>query len=95
MMAYKIFWIIINEWSLQGLLFVLSRLHIPVQAPAVVGQKVNIPLALIAFRHITDILLKALTMFFTEISTIFWKIVQMRPQEMHFHWHANLVEILH
>ena len=86
-----------DEWSLQGLLFVLSRLHIPVQAPAVVGQKVNIPSALIAFLHIIDILLKALTMFYTEISTIFWKIVQMRPEEIHFHWHAltNLVEILH
>ena len=74
-----------DEWSLQGLPFVLSRLHIPLQAPAVVGQKMDIPTVLIAFLHITDILVKALTLFFTEVSPIMWKIVQMRPEEMHFH----------
>ena len=58
------------EWSLQGLPFVLSRLHIPLQAPAVVGQKIDIPSALIAFFHITDILVKTLILFFTEVSTI-------------------------
>ena len=58
------------EWSLQGLPFVLSRLHIPLQAPAVVGQKIDIPSALIAVLHITYILVKVLTLFFTEVSTI-------------------------
>ena len=60
-----------------------SRLHIPLQAPAVVGQKIDIPSTLIAFLHITDILVKALTLFFTEVSTILWKIVLMRLEEMH------------
>ena len=58
------------EWSLQGLSFVLSRLHIPLQAPAVVGQKTDIPSALIAVLHITYILVKVLTLLFTEVSTI-------------------------
>ena len=58
------------EWSLQGLSFVLSRLHIPLQAPAVVGQKIDIPSALIVVLHITYILVKVLTLFFTEVSTI-------------------------
>ena len=62
-----------DEWSLQGLPFVLSWLHIPLQAPAVVGQKVDTPSALITFLHITDILVKELTLFFTEVSTILWK----------------------
>ena len=47
-----------DEWSLQGLQFVLSRLHIPLQAPPAVGHKVDIPSALIAFLHNTDILVK-------------------------------------
>ena len=31
-----------DEWSLQGLPFVVSKLHIPLQAPVVVGQKMDI-----------------------------------------------------
>ena len=74
-----------DEWSLQELPFVLSRLHIPLQTPAVVQQKVEISSASIAFLHITDILVKVLSLFFIEVSTILWKIVQMRPEEAHFH----------
>ena len=72
-----------DEWSLKGLPFMLSRLHIPLQAPAVVGQKVGITSVLIAFLHITDILVKALILFATKVSTILWKIVQM--EEVHYH----------
>ena len=61
----------------------LSRLHVPLQAPVVVGLDIDIPSALIVFLHITNILVKTLTLFFTEVSTILWKIVQMRPEEMH------------
>ena len=60
----------------------LSRLHITLQAPAVAGQRTDIQSALIAFLHIADILVKVLTLFFTEVSTILWKIVQVRPEEM-------------
>ena len=74
-----------DEWSFQGLLFVLSRFHIPLQAPAVVSQKIDLPLTLIAFLHITNILVKVHTLFFTEVSTILWKIVQMGLEKMHFH----------
>ena len=74
-----------DEWFLQGLPFVLSRLNIPFQAPAVAGQKVDIPSALIVFLHITDILMKALILFSTDVSTILWKIVQMRLEEVHFY----------
>ena len=77
--------LLMDEWSLQGLPFVLSRLHIPLQTPAVVSQIINIPSALIAFLHIIDIFVKVLTLFFTEVSTILWKILQMRPEKMHFH----------
>ena len=74
-----------DEWSFQGLLFVLSRFHIPLQAAAVVSQKIDLPLTLIAFLHITNIFVKVLTLFSTEVSTILWKIVQMGPKKMHFH----------
>ena len=74
-----------DGWSLQGLSFGLSKLHMSLQAPAVVGQKIDIPSALIAFLYITDILVKALTVFFTEVSIILWRIVQIRPEEMNFH----------
>ena len=39
--------LLIDEWSFQGLPVVLSRLHIPLQTPTVVGQKVYIPSTLI------------------------------------------------
>ena len=85
-----------DEWSLHGLSIVLSKHHIPLQAPALIGHKVDIPSALIESLHHTEILVKALTLFFTEVSTILWKIVQMAPKEVHFHLHARpmLVEIL-
>ena len=67
--------LLMDEWSLQGLPFVVSILHTPLQAPAVVSQ----------ITDITDILVKALILFLTEVSTILWKIVQMRPEEMHSH----------
>ena len=59
-----------HDLSLQRLPFVLSRLHVSLQAPAVVGQKIDIPSALIAFFHITDMLVKTLILFFTEVFTI-------------------------
>ena len=62
--------LLIDKWSLQGLPFVMSRLHFPLQTPAVVGQKIDIPSVSIAFLHITDILVKALTLFFTDVSPI-------------------------
>ena len=61
---------LMKEWYFQGLSLVLSRLHMSLQLPTVVGQKVDIPSALMAFLHITDILVKVLTLFFTEVSTI-------------------------
>ena len=33
--------LLMDEWSLQGLPFVVSRLHTPLQAPAVVSQKTD------------------------------------------------------
>ena len=86
-----------EEWFLQRLPFVQSRLHIPLQAPVVVGQIFNIASPSREFLHITDILVKALILFSTEVSTVFWKIVQMRPEEVHFHLYArtNLVEVFH
>ena len=48
----------------QRLPVVLSTLHIPLQTPTVVGQKVYIPSTLIAFLHTTKIFVKALTLRF-------------------------------
>lgn len=50
------------KWSLPGLLFVPSRIYIPLQETEVVGLKVDIRLDLIVFFHDT-ILMKAITIF--------------------------------
>ncbi|XP_076028386.1 uncharacterized protein LOC143017482 [Oratosquilla oratoria] len=72
-----------DQSATQALTELVSKLTL--QAPAIVGQKVNILSALKAFLHNTDIFVKALTLFFTEVSIILWKIVQTRPEEVHFH----------
>ena len=51
--------LLMDEWSFQGLPVVLSQLHIPLQTPTVVGQKLYIPSTLIAFLHTTKILVKS------------------------------------
>ena len=63
--------------SFQGFPPVLGSNHIPFQAPAVVNKKVYIPLALEALFHYANILVKAHTLFFTQIFIVLWKIVQV------------------
>ena len=78
-----------DEWSFQGLPLVLSRRHILLQTPTVVGQKLYIPSTLIAFLHATKI--------FVKVSTILRELVQMRKKKVYFHWHSciKFSEILH
>lgn len=54
-MLFKLYKVFMYKWFLQGFLFLLSRLPIPLQAAAVIGQKVDIQSALIAFLHNTNI----------------------------------------
>ena len=63
--------LLLYEWSSQRRPLVLSELHIPLQIPTVVGQKLSIPSTWIAVFHTTKILVKALTLFFAEVSTQF------------------------
>ena len=51
----------------------------------IVSQKVHIHSALIAFLHDTDVLVIALTLIFTEVFAIFWKVVQMGLKKFYFH----------
>ena len=76
--------LLMNEWSFQGLPLVLSRLRIPLQTPTVFGQKLYIPSTLISLLHTTKILVKGLTLFFSEVFTFFWEIIQMRKTEVQF-----------
>lgn len=66
-----------DERSFQGLPPVPSSNRILFQAPAVVSEKVYIQPALVALFHNVNVLLKALTLLFTQISTVLWKIVQV------------------
>ena len=66
-----------DERSFQGLLPVLDKHGIPFEAPAVVSEKVYIPPALVVLFHNTNVLVKALTLLFTQISIVLWKIVQV------------------
>ena len=77
-----------DEKSFQGLPLVFDRHCIPFQAPAVSNEKVYFPVTLIVFFHNANILLKALTLFFTQIYTVLWKIVKVCPQKMQFDWHS-------
>ena len=69
-----------GEWSLERLPTVLKRHIIPLQVPTVVGQRVDIPSALIAFVHHLDIVVEVLTLILTEAFTVLWKIVQIGPK---------------
>ena len=56
--------LLMNELSFHELSIVLNRLHIPLQTPTVVGQKVYISSIMTAFLHTTKILVKTLTLRF-------------------------------
>ena len=66
-----------DEISFQGLPPVLGSHRILFQAPAVVSKKVYIPPALVELFHNTSVLVKVYTLFFTQISTVMWKTVQV------------------
>ena len=61
-----------DEGSFQWLLQ-LSSQCIPFQAPSVVSEKVCTPLALVAHFHNANVLVNALTLLLTQISTVFGK----------------------
>ena len=73
--------LLMDEWSFQGLLGVLSRLHIPLQAPTVVGQKGYIPSTFIAFLHTTKILVKERTLRFVmqKQQSVMWSFISSKP----------------
>ena len=73
-----------DERSFQGLPSVLGSHCILFQVPAIVSEKVYIPPALVAFFNNADVLVKALILLFTQISTVLWKIVQVWPQKVEF-----------
>ena len=73
--------------SFQELPLLLGSHRIPFQVPAIVSEKVNIPPDLVVLFHNANVLVKALTPLFTQISTVFWDIY-MWPQKMQFDWHS-------
>ena len=66
---------LMDEWSLQGLSLVLSRLHIPLQTQTVLSQTLYIPSTLMAFLHTTKILVKVLTLVFAEVSIVLREVI--------------------
>ena len=72
-----------DEMSFHKVPSVLGTHCIQFQAPAVVSGKVYIPLSLVALFHYANVLVKALTVFFTQISTVLWKTVQVWLQKVH------------
>ena len=63
--------------SFQRFPLMLGSHHILFKAPAVVSDEVYIPSALVVLFHYANVLVKALTLLFTQISTVVWKIVQV------------------
>ena len=61
-----------DESSFQGLPPVFGSNHILFQAPAVASKKVYIPLALKELFHNVNVLVKELTLLFTQFSTDFF-----------------------
>ena len=78
--------------SLQGVPLVSLSHRIPFQTPAVVIEKVY----MVALFHNANVLVKALTLLFNQISTVLWKIVKVWPQKVLLDWHSysELVETL-
>ena len=75
--------------SFQRFPLMLGSHHILFKAPAVVSDEVYIPSALVVLFHYANVLVKALTLLFTQISTVVWKIVQVvRLQKMQFDGHS-------
>ena len=66
-----------DDRSFQELSPVLDSHQIPFQAPVLISEKIYFPPALEAFFHNANVLVKALTLHFTQISTVLWKIVQI------------------
>ena len=49
---------------------------------AAISEKVYVPLDLVVLFHIVNIMVKSLTQFFSQISIVLWKIVQVWPQKV-------------
>ena len=61
----------------------------PFQTPAVICHHSLIPTFLISFFHYFDVLVESFTLFITNVSTIFRKIVQMTMTKMRFYTHIG------
>ena len=73
-----------DERYILGLSSVFGSHCILFQVPKVVSEKVYILPALVVLFHYVTVLMKALILLFTQISTVLWKIVQVLLQKVHF-----------
>ena len=73
-----------DERSFQGLPSVVQQPPHPISSTS--SKKVYISPALVVLFHNVNVLVKALTLLFTQISTVLWKIVQVWPQKVQFDW---------
>ena len=65
----------------------VGRYIFPMQHPAVATHHICIPSTLIPFLHFLNILVKPLTLLFTNCTKIFREVIQMGVQNMEFKTH--------
>ena len=73
-----------DERSFQGLPLLLGSHNLPFQVPEVVSKKVYIPTGLVVTFHNANVLVEALILLFTQMTTVLWKIVQLRLLKVQF-----------
>ena len=73
-----------DEKSFQEFLSLHGSHCILLQALALVSKKIYISQALVVFFYNAIVLVKDLTLLFTQISTVLWKRVQVWPQKEQF-----------
>ncbi|KAF2364390.1 Reverse transcriptase domain [Trinorchestia longiramus] len=74
----------INQFRIS---LVLDVWGLPFQTPTIVGEQVNILAILVPLLHYTDILMEALSLFLTHVTTVLWKVAQVGAG-VHLNEHA-------
>ena len=59
------------------------------QIPTVICHHFYVPSSLVSFLHCLYILVESLTLFIANIIKIFWKLIQVAVEKMHFDTHTD------
>ena len=63
--------------------------RVSLQAPAIIGQHIHVPAAMVALLHDSYILVEPLSLLLTVISAVVWEVIQVRAKKVELDRHAS------